>query len=258
MLCKKLLISSMGLVLALAAGCGGGDTGEAPEEAAAPESYFEVDPATAATVTGKVNFEGDPPKMPPINMSAEPDCAQLHDHAPPARVVEVNDNGTLKNVFLWVKAGLEGKKFKPDANPGILDQKGCIYRPHVVALRAGQPIRVTNSDPTTHNVHPLPKVNREWNKSQSPGAPAIERVFARQEIMIPVKCNIHPWMRSYISVVDHPFYAVTAEDGSFTIEGLPPGSYTIEAIHERFGSQESPVEVGPSESKEIEFTYSAT
>lgn len=239
-------------------GCGGGETEPAPEkkeEAAPSGELLKVDPATAATVTGKVNFEGTPPKMPAINMSAEPDCRKLHGGAVNADQVVVNSNNTLKDVFVWVKGGLEGKRFEVKSEPATLDQKGCIYTPHVVAVQTQQKINVLNSDPLTHNIHPLPKENREWNKSQPPGATPIAESFPRQEIMMPVKCNIHPWMRAYINVVDHPFFAVTGEDGSFSIAGLPPGTYTLEAQHEKYGAQEVSVTVGPSETKEADFTY---
>jgi hypothetical protein len=191
-------------------------------------------------------------------MSAEPDCAKLHSEPVTAQAVEVNGNGTLRNVFVWVKGGLEGKQFPVSSEAVELDQKGCIYHPHVIALQANQPFKVANSDPTTHNVHPLPKVNREWNKSQTASAPAVEAKFPRQEIMIAVKCNIHPWMRSYINVVDHPFFAVTGEDGSFQIKGLPPGTYTIEAIHEKLGAKEMSVTLGDAESKPVDFSFSET
>jgi hypothetical protein len=190
-------------------------------------------------------------------MSAEPDCNGLHTGAVRAEVVLVGEGGALGNTFVWVKSGLEGKKFETPSGSVALNQKGCIYNPHVVALQTRQKLAVSNSDPTTHNVHPLPRVNREWNKSQTANAPAIERSFSRQEIMMPVKCNIHPWMRSYINVVGHPFFAVTGTDGSFELKGLPPGTYTIEAVHERFKSQEISVTIGASESKKIDFSYKA-
>jgi hypothetical protein len=241
----------------IAAGCGGGGeqaTTKPEEKPAAKVESFKVDPATAATVTGVVNFEGAAPKEPAINMSAEPDCAKLHSGQVFPKVVDVAD-GKLANVFVWVKTGLEGKSFEPATQAVVLDQKGCIYTPHVVALQTNQPFQVTNDDPFNHNVHPLPKTNREWNRSQGADAAPVEEKFPRQEIMIPVKCNIHPWMRSYINVVDHPFFAVTGADGSFTIKGLPPGTYTVEAIHESLGAKESSVTLGPSESKQVDFKY---
>ena len=252
----KIFASPTAAFLLFAAGCGGGgEEAATPEEAAAVE-YVKVDPATAGSLSGKVTLDGKAPSNPRINMSAEPDCAGLHSGPVHAEVALVGDGGALANVFVWVKDGLEGE-FEVPSTPVALDQKGCTYKPHVVALQSGQVLSVTNSDPTTHNVHPLPRVNREWNRSQTANASAIERKFSRQEIMLPVKCNIHPWMRSYINVVDHPFFAVTGADGSFEIKGLPPGTYTIEARHERFDAQEASVTVGASESKQADFTLSA-
>ena len=253
----KTWVLSLAVLFAFTLGCGGGEEAPVEEAAGEAEDYFEVDAATAATVTGKVNFEGDAPKNPRINMSAEPDCQGLHSGPVHAEVWMVGEGGALANTFVWVKGGLEGKKFETPSSSVALDQKGCIYTPHVIALQTRQVLAVSNSDPTTHNVHPLPKVNREWNKSQTANASPIERKFSRQEIMLPVKCNIHPWMRSYVNVVDHPFFAVTGGDGSFEIKGLPPGTYTIEAVHERFKSQEMSVTVGASESKQVDFTYKA-
>ena len=258
MLLSRKVIESLALGLLLVAlGCGGGEEAAEAPEVEAETSYVTVDPATAVTVTGKASLEGEPAKalLRPINMSAEPDCHKLHDSAPIPQAVVAKD-GMLSNVFVWVKAGLEGK-FEVSKEVAQLDQKGCLYTPHVLALQTRQMLKVSNSDPTTHNVHPLPKVNREWNKSQPGGASDIEYKFARQEIMLPVKCNIHPWMRSYISVVDHPFFAVSGADGSFEIKGLPPGTYTIEAKHERLGTQETSVTVGDAESKEIAFSFNA-
>ena len=220
--------------------------------------YFKVEPVTATTLRGKVSFEGTAPKNAPIDMSAERDCQRLHSGPVTAEVVVVGEGGGLANTFVWVKAGLEGKKFEAPKTPVKLDQTGCIYRPHVLALQAGQMLSVTNSDPTSHHVHPLARFNREWNKSQSSNAPPVERKFSRQEIMLPVKCNIHPWMRAYINVVDHPFFAVTGEDGTFEINGLPPGTYTIGVRHEKYGEKETSVTVGASESKQIDdFTFMA-
>jgi hypothetical protein len=257
---RKLLVLGAAPLFVLALGCGGGGGEEAAapkEEApAATAESFKVDPATAATVTGKVSFEGEAPKMPPLNMSAEPDCQKLHSSPVFPDVVAVSD-GKLANVFVWVKSGLEGKSFAPSAESVVLEQKGCIYHPHVIGIQTNQQLEITNDDPFTHNVHPLPKTNREWNRSQSAGAAPVDYKFPRQELMIAVKCNIHPWMRSYISVVDHPFFAVTGADGSFTIKGLPPGTYTIEAIHESLGSKEASVTVGDAESKEVDFNFSS-
>ena len=127
----------------------------------------------------------------------------------------------------------------------------------MLALQTAEPLQVVNSDQTTHNIHPVPKDNREWNESQPPGAPPIMQSFARPEVTIPVKCNVHPWMKAYIAVFDNPYYAVTGKDGSFTIKNVPPGTYTVTAWHESYGSQDQSVTVGPSESKTVTITYKA-
>ena len=174
-----------------------------------------------------------------------------------AEEVVVNDNKTLEYVFVYVKDGLGDKVFETSAEPATIDQKGCQYHPHVIGVQTNQPIKILNSDPTTHNIHPVPANNREWNTSMSPGGQPLDRTFAREEVMIPVKCNVHPWMKSYIGVVKHPFFAVTGKDGSFTIKGLPPGEYTIEAWHEKLGTTTQKVTVGPQETKTVDFTLSA-
>ena len=216
-----------------------------------------MDPATAANITGKVSFTGTAPKPVRIVMDAEPDCKGLHTAPVRSEEVVVNTNGTLANVFVYVKAGLEGKTFEPPSGPASLDQRGCLYRPHVVGVRAGQTLSVTNSDPTTHNIHPMPKVNREWNVSQPPKGANIARVFARPEVMVSVKCNVHPWMKSWIGVMDHPYFAVTGDDGSFSIANLPPGDYTLEAWHEKYPAQEQKVTLAASAKQAVEFTFKA-
>ncbi len=253
-------------VLAIAVSCGGDDyfaeydrsraDGEGGGETAAPAAEMTtVDPATAATLSGTVSFSGETPRLPPVNMSAEPDCIKLHGggRVPSDRVL-VND-GKLQNALVWVSKGLEGKRFPVRSDMINLDQVGCIYKPHVVAVQAGQALNITNSDPTTHNVHPLPRENREWNKSQTSGAPAIDYAFPRPEKSIAVKCNIHPWMQAYIHVMEHPYFAVTDANGSFTIENLPPGTYTLQAMHEQLGEQESEITVGASEGKQVDFSF---
>ncbi len=237
-------------LLTLACGGGGEPAAEAPNE------YFQVDPATAATVSGKINFEGEAPKPVRLNLSAEPTCRDMHDGPVYANVVAVNDNNALANVYIYLKSGLEGKSFAPPKDKVVIDQKGCVYVPRIIGIQVGQTLSVTNSDSTSHNVHPLPRTNVEWNKSQAAGAGPIEQTFKKTELMIPVKCNLHPWMRAYVNVSDHPFFAVTGADGTFEIGGLPPGDYTLEAVHERLGNQEIQVTLGGGESKAVDLTYS--
>ena len=251
------------LPVLFALGCGGGgeqpaagapETSTAPEEA--PKDYFQVDPATGATIKGVINFAGEAPKPVRLNLSAEPVCRDMHDGPVYADVIATNDNNTLANVYVYVKSGLEGKAFAPAKEKVMIDQKGCVYVPRVAGIMVGQTLTVSNSDQTSHNVHPLPRTNVEWNKSHAAGAGPIEQTFKKPELMIPVKCNLHPWMRAYVNVSDHPFFAVTGDDGSFEISGLPPGNYTLEAVQERLGNQEIQVTVGDSESKTVEMTFS--
>ncbi len=243
------------------AGCGSRDQSQntaAKEEAgkAASGTGATADLTNGATVTGKVAFAGPAPVMRNIDMSANPACARAHSSPQKSEEVVVNGNGTLRNVFIWVKSGLPaGQEWQTPSSTMELDQEGCVYKPHVVAVMTGQGIDIKNTDPTNHNIHPMPTVNQEWNESQPPKGETKTKSFPREEIMIPVKCNVHPWMRAYISVVSHPFFAVTGEDGTFTIKGLPPGTYTIEAVHEKFGRQEIPLTVAPKDSKTIDFSF---
>lgn len=227
---------------------------EAEAEATAPA--VAVDLAGGATVTGKITFSGAKPKPAPIRMDAEPECMKAHSAPVYSQEVTINDNGTLRYVLVYVKDGLGNKTFKPIEANVRLDQKGCQYDPHVFAVVAGQEFEVANNDPTTHNIHPLPKVNREWNQSQSPKTDPLKKTFQQPEMPpIAVKCNIHPWMKSYIAVLKHPFVSVSSKDGSFEIKGLPPGTYTIEAWHEKLGTQEQKVTVTAKDSKKIDFDF---
>ena len=212
--------------------------------------------ASLAQVTGKVMFDGNPPEMPEIKaIAAVPQCAMIHKDPVYEDTVLVGDKGEFGNVIVYIKGDKDGDLKGPQiTKTAVLDQKGCMYTPHVLAVEVGQPIEVKNSDPTNHNIHPQPTVNAEWNESQSPGEPPKMKTFPRQEIMMPVKCNVHPWMRSYINVVGHPFFAVTGDDGTFTIKGLPPGTYTIEVRHEKYPAQEQQVTVGAKESKTVDFS----
>ena len=222
-------------------------SGEAAAPAATP-----IDPATAASVSGVVSFTGTAPKMAKIDMTQDPACKGTN-----MVENEVVDNGKLDNVFVYVKEGLGNRTFEVPKEPITLDQSGCKYHPHVLGVMAGQTVKIVNSDPTTHNIHPTPKDNREWNESQPPQAPALEKTFAREEIMLPVKCNQHPWMKMYVNVVKSPFYAVTGPDGKFEIKGLPPGDYTIAFVHEKLGEQDQKVTLAAKDSKTVDATFKA-
>lgn len=245
--------------LALMSGCGGKkETTPAAEEQPAAGGEVWRPAGDEGTVTGKVSFKGQPPKFPAISMDADAVCAAKHSGPVHPEAVVANPNGTLKNVFVHVKGGLEGKNFAVPTEPVVLDQVGCLYSPHVLGIQARQDLKVVTSDNTTHNIHPLPKVNREWNISQPPHADPIIKSFSRPEVSVPVKCNQHPWMRAYIHVVADPFFAISDDQGSFEIKGLPPGDYEIEAVHEHYGAQTQKVTVAAKGSASVEFSYNAT
>ena len=256
---KRLWIAAAAASAMMLAGCGGSkeQTGSNAETAAPATagSAPAVDTATAATLTGKVAFAGDKPAARSIDMSSQPACARQHSTPAKSEEVVVNDNGTLRNVFVWVKSGLPDRQWPTPSTPVELNQHTCMYQPHVIGVMTNQNIEIVNDDPTNHNIHPLPKINREWNESQPPKGEKKMKSFARQEVMIPVKCNVHPWMRAYIGVVSHPYFAVTGGDGTFTIKNLPPGTYTIEAWQEKYGPQEMTVTVAPKETKTADFTF---
>jgi plastocyanin len=209
---------------------------------------------SGAIVRGIVKFEGTLPKPKPINMAPDPSCAKLHPSPVFTQELMADSKGDLQNVVVFVSDGLGDRSFDPPSQPVEMKQKGCMYEPHVLALQANQPVEVTNNDPTTHNIHPQPANNREWNKAEVPGS-KIEESFPRQEIAIPVKCNVHPWMRGYVAVFKHPFFAVTGKDGSFALNNLPPGTYTIQAWHEKLGTSTQKVTIGANESKNIDFVF---
>jgi plastocyanin len=256
---RKTAISFWGLCvvlgLALLAGCG---KKEAEEPAATPAASAPaapaatpIDPATAAAVSGTVKLDGAAPKAAKIDMSQDPACKGTNM----AENVIVAADGHVANVFVYVKEGLGNRTFDIPKDAITLDQSGCKYHPHVMGVMAGQTVKIVNSDPTTHNIHPTPKDNREWNESQPPQAAPLEKTFAREEVMLPVKCNQHPWMRMFVNVTKSPFYAVTGPDGKFEIKGLPPGDYTIAFVQEKFGEQDIKVTLAAKDSKTVDVTF---
>jgi plastocyanin len=244
------------MALILLAACNKKETSESQpaggETAAPAAAATPIDQATVGSVRGAVKFDGTAPKAQKIDMSQDPACKGANE----AETV-VADKGSLANVFVYVKDGLGSRTFDVPKDPVVLDQSGCRYHPHVLGVMAGQTVQIKNDDPTTHNIHPTPKDNREWNESQPPQAAPIEKTFAREEVMLPVKCNQHPWMKMYVNVVKSPFYAVTGPDGKYEIKGLPPGDYTIAFVHEKLGEQDQKVTVGPKESKTVDQSFKA-
>jgi plastocyanin len=244
-------------LLQLLAGCSKKETPEEQPAAAAPAAgtapTTPIDPATAATVSGTVKLEGAAPKAATIDMSQDANCK-----GPNKAENVVATDGRLANVFVYVKEGLGGRNFEAPKEAVTLDQSGCRYHPHVMGVMAGQTIKIVNSDPTTHNIHPSPNPtsgNREWNESQAPQAAALEKTFGREEIMLPVKCNQHPWMRMYVSVVKSPFYAVSGPDGKYELKGLPPGDYTLAFVHEKFGEKTQKVTLAAKDSKSMDISF---
>jgi len=256
-----LYLMSLGAFALALAGCGGSKP-EAPESTSAPAASApagkSVDPATAGEVSGAVKLDGAAPKMKNINMAAEPACSKARTSPAMTEEVVTGEGGSLANVVVYVKSGLEGYAFPAATTPVKIDQQGCQYHPHVIGLQVGQNLDVVNDDQTTHNIHPIPKENREWNESQPPGATPIEKSFARAEIAIPVKCNVHPWMKAYMAVLPNPYFQVTDKDGKFDLKNLPPGTYTLTAWHELYGTSDQTVTVGAKETKAVTFTFKAT
>jgi plastocyanin len=223
---------------------------------AAPANAQRVDSSKAGAVTGRVSFEGAAPVNPPVRMSGDPKCKPANDAAMTFENYIVQDGG-LDNVFVHVKDGLGQYHFDIPAEPVALDQQGCRYVPHVVGLQVGQPLEISNSDETAHNVHSLPDANREFNFAQYVKGQKNMRTFTTAEVMIRFKCDLHPWMYAYAGVVGHPYFAVTRDGGKFELKGLPAGTYTIEAWHEKGGTQTQQVTIGEKESKTIGFTFTA-
>lgn len=234
---KVWLVLSIALSLVLAAACGGGPTNSTNPPANTESAGAGPYSGATGTVSGVISYDGTPPAAKKIDTSADPVCGQKNPNL--ATDDTLVTDGKLANTFVYIKEGtVEGGKKIGDytwATPSTaaqLDQNGCHYAPHVMGVQVNQKISITNSDATQHNIHPTPKLNPEWNQTQANGAAPIEKSFARPEVLIPVKCNQHPWMKAYIGVMRTPFFAVSGKDGSFEIKGVPPGKYTVVAWRE--------------------------
>lgn len=210
-------------------------------------------PPGSGSITGNVTYTGTPPKRKPIDMAKEPVCAK--EHNPPQRTQNVVTGGAnaLKYVVVYISAG--GQPGSVPTQAVHYEQKGCMYMPHVEVMQVDQPLVISNNDPVAHNIHPMPKVNAEWNKSQPPGTPPIQTKWDKPEF-IPVKCNIHPWMHGYFVVLKTSHYAITGDDGSFSLKGLAPGKYTVTAWQEQYGTQSQDVTVGAGgATKPVNFVF---
>lgn len=210
-----------------------------------------VDPSTVGSITGSVRFDGTPPTPTKIPVAGFPECGNSQ---PFDSDVLIRD-GLVQNAFVYVKSGLENYAFPPTDGEVALDQKGCLYEPRVIGLRVGQTVVVTNSDPLLHNVHALPKRSRSFNLAMTHNAVPLRRSFDEPEVMVGLRCDIHPWMRAYVGVLPHPAFAVTGPDGRFEIKGVPPGTYTLSVWHERLGTAEQTVTLGVKEEKMISIVF---
>lgn len=210
----------------------------------------------AATLTGKVNFTGQAPAPQLIKTDADPACKLTHPQGVAAEEVVVNPNGTLKNVFVYVKEGLTDTNFPASPAAVTLDQNGCHYEPHVFGIQVNQPLEIVNSDDTLHNVHALPKNSKEFNIGMPIKGMKMKKSFTTPEVMVRFKCDVHPWMSAYAGVLPHPFFSVSNADGVFNIDNLKPGQYVIEAWHEKYGTQTQSVTIGESDTtKDISFDF---
>ena len=241
------------LIALVALGCHS-PTPTQPAQPAAVQ-YFKVDPATAGRIHGTIHFTGKKPTPKLIDMSNDPACVDAHKGKPYDESLLIGPHGTVANAFVYIEKGLEGKTFETPSTPVVINQQGCWFRPRVLGIQVGQPFQVVNSDPVTHNIHPMPAMNHEWNHSQGPGDDPITRKFTKPEIMIPVKCNIHSWMHAFIGVLDHPYFATTNDDGSFTLPNLPPGTYTVAVWQEKLGTQRQQITVAPGQNIAADFSY---
>ncbi|HVZ41517.1 MAG TPA: carboxypeptidase regulatory-like domain-containing protein [Candidatus Kapabacteria bacterium] len=242
------------LLLAFSLASCGDDSGD---DADARKPLATIDPATAATITGTVTFQGTPPAPKSVRMEADPHCNATPENETPEVTQEVVvNNGRLANVFVYLSDGVKGR-YAPTADSVVLDQRGCRYHPHVLGVMVGQRMVVRNSDATLHNIHAAAKINKEFNIAQTQQGQLTDQVFKHAEVMIPVACDVHGWMRSFIGVLSHPFFAVTATDGSFTLKGVPPGTYTLTAWHEKYGTLQQKIEVKERESTAVEFAFKA-
>ena len=210
----------------------------------------------AATITGTVTYEGRVPNLPPVSMGADPDCAAKHKAPVQSDILVLGPGNTMANILVKVKSGVPEKQYSAPSTPAVLDQKGCRYDPHVLAVMVGQPINILNSDGLMHNVHALPEVNQQFNMAMPASRTEASHTFTKAEGVFKVKCDVHPWMGAWIAVLTHPYFDVTETDGKFTISDLPAGTYEIEIWHEKLGTQTQKVTVGASDTKTLDFTMS--
>jgi plastocyanin len=242
-------------LLLAAAACGS----PAPQGGQAPASSAPEAPIPLpgeSTITGRVKFEGTAPAARVIRMDSDQLC--MPEGPNTSEVIVIGPDNGLQNVFLYVKDGLGDRTFQAPKTRVVLNQKGCKYSPHIFGAQVGQPVTIVNNDPTLHNVHAMPKANAEFNFGQTKKGMETTRTFDKPEVMVPFRCDVHGWMNAYAGIVAHPFFAVSKPDGSFEIKGLPAGTYTIEAWHEKLGTQSTKVTVDGKAGAMAAFAFKAT
>lgn len=247
---KKFFTIALCSLLLTAAGCKKSSTSETTPV----KNYTTIDWANSGTISGTIHFTGKVPKPILIDMGQDPVCSLASANSTKQYIVS---GSGLENVFVYIKSGLGSKAYAAPSTPVVMDQKGCRYIPHVVGVMVGQPVQFKNSDATMHNVHitPTHPKNQTVDISEAPNTPPQTRTLSAPELMIPVRCNNHPWMEAYINAVTNPFYSVSGDNGAFTIKGVPPGTYTLVADHEVLGEKTATVTVAPHKTTTIDFTY---
>ena len=244
------LIFVAGLVLSVS-GCGGRGTGklELPEREVTP-----VDPSQTGSIGGTAHCLVMVAQPRVIKVAGNPECSALTHGRIRSEEILVQD-GHLANVFVYVKSGLEGKVFAVPTDPVQIDNRGCVYIPHVAGAQAYQPVLLMNSDPTLHNIHVMTQNSRPMNIGLPVQGMSRTIQFPAEEVMVKMKCDVHPWMGAYLGVVDHPFFAVTGSDGVYSLEGVPAGTYTVAAWHESLGSVEKEITITPNGEVVLDFEF---
>jgi plastocyanin len=240
------------LVAAVALAACGGEPAAPPARTPTP-----LDHATTGAISGSVRFEGDAPAPTEIRFGSFGECSSQHQGPVTAGDVLVKD-GKVAGAFVYLKAGLGDRVFAIPTEPVEIDQVGCLYQPRVTGAQVGQLVRFANGDPLLHNVHGTPTASPGWNMSLSRKGAVRDIRIDKPEVMVSVRCDLHPWMQAWIGVVDHPYFAVTGPDGAFLLKDVPPGDYTVAAWHERFGTREARVTLAPAGTATATFTFTAS
>jgi len=248
----RLFVAAIAAIFLFSA-CGGGSSSDTPAATSEPAATADTTPLGSASISGAVSFTGTAPDRNSIRLNRE--CNALHENPVLNESVVVNDNGTLANVFVYVKEGLGEYNYAVPAEPVVFNQEGCVYSPHIFGIQVEQTLQILNSDSFMHNVNALAESNRPFNMGMPNQGDTRDRTFRVPEVMVRIKCDVHAWMNAYVGVVDHPFYAVSSQSGEFSIGDLPAGDYVLEAWHEEFGTATQNVTVTDGGAVSVEFSF---